>query len=229
VQQTVQVRRLHDWALLPRKNHVDRSRPREEAAMLAAHFRYHRQFRQAEACPPWVLGQELGWIIDSPVTITVSPLDDVQVASAGDGELREAGRLFGREEFWRRGEGYIAATRNDWLRTCQYRGLGGSWEGMFIPNGQGSAEWRLGWSIRIPEDCFLLVTALDENPGIMVPAGVLTARQAGRTWDGEGFSIAIRPERTVSLSRGQPVARIVLLSRDSLQARIEETEGTGSS
>lgn len=225
VQLTVQVRRLHDWALLPRKQHVDRAETREEARLLAEHFRYHRQFRRAEACPPWVMGQELGWVIPSPVTVTMSPLDDVQLAREEDAaDLRETGRLFGKEEFWRRGEGFIATSRNDWIRTHQYRGPGGSWQGMFLPNGQGSVEWRLGWSLRIPEDHFLLVTALEGTTGFTVPTGVLTDRQSNRTWEQDGFSLALRPERAVTVSRGQPIARIAVLSRETLQAKLMEAE-----
>lgn len=226
--QTVEVRRLHDWAIVPFKWRVDRSRPREEARLLAAHFRVHRQFRHAEACPPWVMGQELGWVIASPVTVTVSPLDDVQVAAGSEAEIRHSGQLLGRDEFWRRGEGYIATSRNDWLRSFQYRGGDGRWEGMFLPNGQGSVEWRLGWAVRIPADHFLMVAALDDDPGITVPTGVLTDRQVNRTWTEAGFSIAVRPTRPATLTRGQPIARIVLLSRDSLQAGLEPGETVGA-
>lgn len=220
--QGIQVRPLHEWAILPAKYQVDRNRARQEAQLLTTHFRYQRSVRYAEACPPWVMGQELGWVIPSPVNVTMTPLDDLQIAVDGDEELREAGRLFGRDEFWRRGDGYIATRRNDWLRTHQYRGAHGGWEGMFIPNGQGSVEWRLGWSIRIPDDHFLLVTGLDDDRGITVPTGVLTARQADRTWDEHGFSVAVRPDRAVGLARGEPIARIVLLGRESLQAKLEE-------
>jgi hypothetical protein len=58
----------------------------------------------------------------------------------------------------------------------------------------------------------------------MVPTGVLTDRQVNRTWEESGFSMAMRPTRPVCLTRGQPIARIVLLSRDSLQGRLEERE-----
>jgi hypothetical protein len=95
---------------------------------------------------------------------------------------------------------------------------------MFIPNGQGSAEWRLGWALRIPEDNFLLVTSLDDPTDLTVPTGVLTARQVNRTWEDGGFSIAVRPERALTLTRGQPIARIVLLAKQSLQSKIEVLE-----
>lgn len=84
------------------------------------------------------------------------------------------------------------------------------------------AEWRLGWAIRIPAECFLMVTGLDDDLGLTVPTGVLTDQQANRTWDEGGLSVAIEPTRTVRLRHGQPFARIVLLTRDILQAKLEE-------
>jgi hypothetical protein len=227
MQAIVEVRKLYPWAILPGKRHVDRAEAREEAKLLAGHFRYHRQFRQAEACSPWVMGQELGWVLRSPVTVELTQLADVQLAADEGGHIQDAGRLFGREEFWRRGEGFIATARTDWLRTYQFRGPGGEWQGMFVPNGQGSVEWRLGFGLRIPDGCFLLVSAVDDVDGFTVPTGVLTERQVNRTWNEGGFSIALRPDRSATVSRGQPIARVVLLARESLQARIEETGTRG--
>jgi hypothetical protein len=224
VQYTVEVRRLYPWAILPGKWHVDRAEAREEAQLLEEQFRYHRQFRRAEACPPWVMGQELGWVLRSPVTVELDQLDDVQLAAHDGLALQEVGQLFGREEFWRRGEGFIATARNDWLRTHQFRGPGGEWQGMFLPNGQGSVEWRLGFGLRIPAGYFLLVSALSDADGFTVPTGVLTDRQVNRTWDAGGFSIALRPDRQTKVNRSQPIARIVLLARESLQAHIKETD-----
>ena len=222
----VEITRLTSWALAPVKKRIARSSARQEAAVLAESFRYHRLFRHASACPPWVLGQELGWVILSPVTITLTPLDDIQLAAhehdGGAVDPREAARLLGREDFWRRGDGFIATRRTDWLRSYQFRGADGAWEGMFLPNGQGTVEWRLGWGLRIPDNAFLMITALDDGPDLTVPTGILTARQANRTSSGSGFSIAIRPTRPVTLERGEPVARIILLDRRSLQATLVE-------
>jgi hypothetical protein len=211
---------LTEWAIVPSKPQVDRRGPRQESVLLERSFRFHRQFRYPEACPPWVLGQELGWQIASPVTVTLTPVDEVQIAG-DDAEPREAARLLGREDFWRRGAGYIATGRTDWLRAFQYRGADGAWEGMFVPNGAGSVEWRLGWRIRIPDDTFLLVTSLEDSIGLTVPTGVLTAKQTNRTWDSGGFSIAVRPDHRVVVRRGQPIARLVLLGRESLQATLD--------
>jgi hypothetical protein len=221
VHPVLEVRRIHQWALLPEKRHVDRQPGREEAKHLDADFRYHRAFRRPEACPPWVMGQEAGWQLLAPISVTLNPIEDAQIGP--DEDLTAAGRILGMTEFWRRGEGYLATKPASWLRAHQYRGTGDAWESMFVPNGQGSAEWHLGFAARIPESYLLLITGLDEPAGLDVPTGILTDRQVNRTWDGPGLSVAIRPTDTIRLQRGQPFARMLLLHRDSLQAKLVET------
>lgn len=87
------------------------------------------------------------WSLCSPVTVELGQLDDVQLAAHDGAALHEAGQLFGREEFWRRGEAFIATARNDWLRTHQFRGPDGEWQGMFLPNGRPAARglWACCW------------------------------------------------------------------------------------
>lgn len=76
------------------------------------------------------MAQEIGWVLPSPLTVTLSPAVDVQVGA--DEDLAAACRLLGTSEFWRRGSGYIGTERSSWLRSYQYRGADGAWEAMFI-------------------------------------------------------------------------------------------------
>jgi hypothetical protein len=94
---------------------------------------------------------------------------------------------------------------------------------MFLPNGEGTVEWHLGWAARIPDDHLLMVSAID-GAALEVPTGVMTPRQVNRTWDGIGMSVAIKPTRPVRLARGEPFARITLLHRDTLQAKLDVHE-----
>lgn len=217
------VSRLYPWALLPSKNRIDRALERESAEIYAKHFRYERRVRSAVFCPPWVMGQELGWFIPSPIDITMEPLDDVQFTAESDTEVATVGRMLNRTEVWNRGTGWIATSSNGWLRLPQFKGAGDSWEGMFLPNGEGTVEWRLGWAARIPEEMFLLITGVDAGP-LRVPTGVMTAKQVNRTAEIGGMSIAVRPVRRTVITRGEPVARMVLLPREALQAVCIEEE-----
>lgn len=218
---SVSVKKIHPWSLLPQKTKVDRRLAREESEHLANHFRYHRSFRFREACPPWVLGQEVGWTLHSPVTIDLSPVQDMQFSA--EVEPKDISAIAGVTEFWRRDSGYIAAPKNHWLRSYQFRGLSDSWEAMFLPNGDGTVEWRLGWSLRIPEEYFLMVFGLDSGQGPDIPTGVLTSKQVNRTWDETGFSLAFEPSHN-RVVRGQPIARIVLMHRETLQAGLVEEQ-----
>ncbi|WP_255596431.1 hypothetical protein [Cellulomonas sp. C5510] len=217
----VTVRREYEWALPPEKHRTDRTAAHDEATLLAQHFRYVRRVRYPEACPPWVLGQELGWIIRAPLTVTVSPVHDLQVDAEAD--PNEIARLAGTSEFWSRSGGFITAPRSPWLRLHQFRGSSGAWEAVFLPNGDGSVEWRLGFSVDIPDEYFLLTQSIGV-PGIDVPPGVLTARQLRRSIGAGGISLAFRPTGDVSIQRGDPIARLVLLHRSSIQARLEVDE-----
>ncbi|MGW4412421.1 hypothetical protein ACWEJ6_51095 [Nonomuraea sp. NPDC004702] len=254
---TVRFDALYEWAIVPEKVKVARSAERETGELYRRNFRYQRHVRRAGSCPPWVLGQELGWIIRCPIDVTLTPIDDVQLdtvscspasspgrtgrasdrasngtagggpggrpaAAAGDGELAMLGRMLERPDLWRRDVGWLATPRTDWLRFHQFRNDEGGWEGMFVPNGEGSVEWRLGWSARIPPEMFLLVTGLDAPSGLEIPTGVLAARHVNATSGRQGMSLAVRPHRDTVLTRGAPLARIVLLHRDSLRAAAEE-------
>ncbi|MBF6169202.1 hypothetical protein IU486_31360 [Streptomyces gardneri] len=220
----IQIKKLYDWALLPEKPRVDRIAAATESDFLQQHFRFHRKFRYPEICPPWVLGQEWGWHILSPISLNLTPLDDVQVAA--DAQPEAAGRVLSVTEFWNRGEGYIAMRNNNWIKSFQYRNRGGAWEAMFLPNGAGTVEWHLGWAMKLPEEYLLLVTSLDDQGGLQVPTGMMTARQVNSTWDSTGISVAIRPLEQTRIERGQPFCRIAVVHRSCLQAKLQVVEPT---
>ncbi|MBW4717319.1 hypothetical protein [Saccharothrix obliqua] len=88
---------------------------------------------------------------------------------------------------------------------------------MFVPNGSGTVEWRLGWGIRIPDRYLLLVLGAG-HPGLEIPLGILLARVVNAMTDRGGFSLAVHPTEPTTVRRGDPVARVVLLHPDSVQA-----------
>jgi hypothetical protein len=219
----IEVFRQHPWAILPAKPRVNRAAEREAAETYAKHFRYMRRVRSAAACPPWVMGQELGWIIASPVDVTMDRLDEVQFGAEPESDVSSLGRMLNRTELWQRGSGWLATRSDGWLRFTQFRGHGESWEAMFVPNGEGTVEWRLGWAARIPDDMFLLIMGL-EDQSLQIPTGIMTAKHVNRTAETGGMSIAVRPLCRLTITRGSPIARMVLLHRDTLQATCREME-----
>ncbi|MFJ6438580.1 hypothetical protein [Streptomyces sp. NPDC091416] len=213
----VMFRALQPWAVVPDKPRFDRAGARAERDAYAQSFRYLRIPRLPADCPPWVLGQELGWTVRSPIEVTMSPLEDLGIAVPDQENIRQVGHRLGRSGLWQRGEDWLATKDADWLHLGDYRGQDGAWEGMFVPNGHGTVEWRLGWSARIPEQTFLMVMPL-ALAGLEVPLGVISAKTVNAMTARGGMSIAVRPACPVTLHRGQAVARLVLLHADTLRA-----------
>ncbi|WP_158828117.1 hypothetical protein [Streptomyces sp. NRRL S-118] len=162
------------------------------------------------------MGQELGWRVSSPVDITFSPLEQVEVD--GIAEAQEIGKVTNLSELWLRRKSQIATAKSNWLHLYQFKG-GQGWESMFLPNGVGTVEWRLGWSVDIPQGYFLLVLPGETTmEGVEILTGVLSSSATDRMSE-NGVSLAMKPTTTVTIRRKQPIARIVLLHADSLRAR----------
>ncbi|MGW1027720.1 hypothetical protein ACWD4J_29155 [Streptomyces sp. NPDC002577] len=227
----VRFRQLHPWSLPPRQYKVDRQQSRDHAAVFRESFRFGRAERQPEHCAPWVMGQELGWRVHSPIDVSFTTLDQIELDGVTDPEA--AGRAVNRTELWQREKSHLAVEKTSWLHLYQFKTVRG-WENMFLPNGVGTVEWRLGWAVDVPRGYFLLVLPL-ENPiaGLEVPTGILSSTAITRMSSENGLSIAVRPTVPTVIRRGQEIARIVLLHADSLQVRslydtAEEADQEGS-
>lgn len=211
----VPFRQLQPWAVLPSKYQVDRQRSRNDAEIYRENFRFVRAERRPEHCAPWAMGRELGWQVHSPVDIAFSPLDQTELDGVSEPEA--AGRAANRTELWQREKTYLAVEKTGWLHLHQFR-TGRGWENMFLVNGAGSVEWRLGWTADIPHGYFLLVLPLENTPRLEVTVGILSSSITARMATEHGLSIAVKPTAQTTVHRGQPIARIVLHA-DSLQAK----------
>ncbi|MBT2411120.1 hypothetical protein J7I94_11175 [Streptomyces sp. ISL-12] len=215
---------LYPWSLLPDKPRVDRAAARAERDLYTAEFRHVRITRLPEDCPPWALGRTLGWTVRSPVSCTMTPLTDTDVGVPDGEDARAVSLRAGGGQMWRRGTDWISVADGHWLRLYDFRNADGTWEAMFLPNGQGSAEWRLGIAVTCAEPYFLMVLPLDPPlEGLDVPVGILGAKTVNAMTAGGGISIAVRPTRPLEVRRGQPVARLVLLHPDTLRANAATT------
>ncbi|MEU2959007.1 hypothetical protein ACFWQ1_25305 [Streptomyces albidoflavus] len=213
----VRFHQLHPWALPPQQHQVNRQPSRTKARLLRENFRYTRAERQPEHCAPWVMGQELGWRVLSPADISFTPLDQIELDAVEDPE--GAGRAANRTELWQREKSHLAVEKTSWLHLHQFKTARG-WENMFLVNGAGTVEWRLGWGIDVPRGYFLLIVPSEQTPtGLEVPTGILSNTATSRMSQENGLSIAVRPTAPVAVRRDQEIARIVLLHADSLQAR----------
>lgn len=219
----VEVRARYPWAILPAKCKVGVESAKNDAAMYAENFRWMRSDRVPELCWPWRLGHEIGWTIASPVDIRMDRIDDVELAADVEG-VEAFAAAAGYSALWRRGKNFIGIRNAGWLRQAEVKTDRG-WEAMFVPNGGGSLEWHLGWDLEIPAGYFLLVFGMEELPDLEVPVGVMDSKALGRLNQTSGMAIAVRPRRPVSIARGQPVARMVLLHADSVKMQMTVREG----
>jgi hypothetical protein len=207
----------YPWSLVPNQGTVEKI-GRGPESDLSQHFRFTGKERLAQDCGPWRLGRSLGWVVQSPIDVKLAPLDDVAVNLAEeDGASELAGALGVNYQLWHRRVSSIAVRKNSWLHLHQFRGHEGQWEGMFLPNGQGTLEWRLGWNAHIEDQKFLVVLPLDGERRFEVPTGVLSHKQLDRMAEHGGMSIPLQPVTQVALRRGDPIARLLVVGADVLR------------
>lgn len=219
-------RSVYPWAILPDKAKVDVKAKRDEVRMVEENFRWVRASRSAELCWPWRVAHELGWVIRCPVDITMDALNDVETACPPE-HIPVVARMTNSTEYWEYDyapdsgrQRRVHFTRGaGWLALYDFR-VGGHVQRMFHMNGQGSVEWVMGWGATIPPTYSLLILPGDPVRNLEVITGIHDAKTLGRREGKDlGLSIAVRPTGPVTLRRGQPIARLILLHPDSLRAR----------
>jgi hypothetical protein len=152
----------YPWALVPEKSKVNRRGSQEDERIYAESFRWIRKSRVPEACWPWRVAEELGWIVRSPVDVRMTAIKDVELACPPD-EFDLLERSTGLSELWKRDTSFLALNRTSWVRLYDYRTEAG-FSAMFVPNGAGTVEWHLGWEVRIPDGYYLLILPLSQAP-----------------------------------------------------------------
>jgi hypothetical protein len=105
--------------------------------------------------------------------------------------------------------------RPPWLHQYQFR-EGEGWGSMFVPNGQGTVEWRQGWIPKDTGEHSIMIFPSEDLPDLGVLVGVLTPAVVSRLGT-TGFSVACNPQRTLRIDRGQEIARLVLVGPESLR------------
>jgi hypothetical protein len=186
----------------------------EKRRIYKSGFRFLRTDRQSAFCPPSANAQLIGWHILSPVDVLLSPINEVQF-QASEEEAKAIASQAGFNYLWQRDGVYIGVTTAIPLRLFDYKTSEGS-EAMFILNGEGTLEWRLGFQVLPPVGCGVLI--LDDPsfpkdlciPGFMSYENLLSLNSKG------GLSIAIKPTRSASIKRGDIIARLLLMPSDTV-------------
>ncbi len=205
--QSVEFRPKFSWALCPER----RKSPEPKLEIEHTAFRWLRAGRRASRCGPFKLGERLGWIVRAPVDVVLEPFDEIQFA-CDDEELELTMLVLGLAESWQRGDARIGIRQTLGLRAYDFQ-AGDHWEAMFLPNGEGTLEWRMGFEALIPDDHSLVLMGLADNVAFDIILGMLPAAILRRMNETTGFSIALRPKAKTRISRGQPIARLLVLDK----------------
>jgi len=212
----IKFRALYPWAILPKALTLAQSEPREEAVLYRDNFRWLRRARIQDLCMPWRLGQQVGWTIHCPVDIHMTPIADIELDR--DVDISALGDVADVQQVWRRSSTAIGLREKSWLSLYDFK-TGETWQSMFIPNGQGTVEWHLGWTIQIPENYFALVIPHEQQQRLVVPYGVLPSNTLNKVSEKAGFTLAVSPVVPLHVKRGEPIARLIVLPPDSMRHR----------
>lgn len=202
---------LYSWSLPPTKYEVKLSEARSRRDHFRGSFTHLRAERQPEFCPPWVQGATIGWRIKSPVDISLSPVQQTEITCSEDPAV--SARAVGMNQVWRRDNAALAVESCAWMGAYEFETPEGA-QSMFIPNGLGTVEWRLGWTATYPEGYGLLTIPSPECIDLGVQVGFFSVSTIGRLRS-KGLSIAISPRSNFTLHRGDEIARIVPVSKEA--------------
>lgn len=119
---------------------------------------------------------------------------------------------------------YIGLKPDGWFRVHQAK-VDGIWHSMFVPNGEGSFEWKMGWNVEIPEDFVLLLQPLAGEDHFIVHSGLLTAKRLIPFHYGLGLPIAFEPKKKKLIRRGDPLAKMLIFHKSTLTLNEEVVKG----
>lgn len=203
---------MHRWAILPKKHVADVESARARREIMRQNFVHLRAERQPEFCPPWVQGATLGWRIFSPIDVTLTPLEQVEVA--GGDSVEASARAVGKRQIWTRGDATIALDPPTWLNAYEFETDNGR-QSMFLPNALGTVEWRQGWTVEDWNDIGLLIIPSPKTPSLGVEIGLLSPATLKRIAP-KGISIAVAPSCEIKIKRGDEIARLIPISRECM-------------
>ncbi|WP_281200514.1 hypothetical protein [Staphylococcus schleiferi] len=204
----INILELFKWTELPKKGATGNLSNQYEG------LRWLSQERVKGKCWPYKLAIETSLEVLAPFDITCEPLVETQVSVNDEMELNKLSE-FTETTFWiKREKIYIGIRNSNWFRLYQYFS-NGSWHPVFIPNGQGSLEWRLGWGIEIPEGYSILIQPIEGESRFRIHPGILNEKKLKEMNDsGLGLSIAIEPIVEHKINKGDLLCRIYVVKLD---------------
>lgn len=213
---------LHDWTVLPRKKNKMNVESSE-----SDNIRYSNRTRVKGKCHPYKIANEFGWLIHSPFDINIEPVEDEYQIKCKDDEILSIGTTLEIDYWIKREQTYIGIRPSGWFRIHQAK-IKKEWTNLFIPNGEKSFEWRLGFGVKIPKDFILMFLPVESQKKIKVHHGILTKKHLDNAIDTElGISMAFDPLKKTMIKKDEVIGRIIIINKNSLnlEAKVIDYEG----
>jgi hypothetical protein len=205
-------------ALLPVKEKLSLSPEHDTEA------RWIKKRRVKGACWPYRSAKELGWTIYSPIDVEIHPLEEIQTTLEKPEEFARLKQLTDMDEWVQKNDILLGVKPSAWYKIHEYS-YEGRYRSMFIPNGEGTLEWRQGWTVDVPEDYLILIQPLEMmeakfivHPGLLVGSSLKSVQQH------LGLPIAFEPLKKCLVKRGEPLAKLYVLPKSILAIQNAPTQ-----
>ncbi len=207
---TITFRRLIQTAILPEKEKL------AKPELLDREARWIKNRRVKGVCWPYRSAKELGWTLYSPVDVAIHPLSEIQTTMDKPEEFARLKQLTDMDEWVQKDDILLGVKPSSWYKIHEYE-YEGRYRSMFIPNGEGTLEWRLGWSVDIPDDHLLLIQPIEmKDARFIVHQGLLMGTSVQSVQQHLGLPIAFEPLQPCKIIRGEPLAKLFVLPKSVL-------------
>ncbi len=207
---TITFRRLIQTAILPEKEKL------AKPELLDREARWIKNRRVKGVCWPYRSAKELGWTLYSPVDVAIHPLSEIQTTMDKPEEFARLKQLTDMDEWVQKDDILLGVKPSSWYKIHEYE-YEGRYRSMFIPNGEGTLEWRLGWSVDIPDDHLLLIQPIEmKDARFIVHPGLLMGTSVQSVQQHLGLPIAFEPLQPCKIIRGEPLAKLFVLPKSVL-------------
>jgi hypothetical protein len=211
----VRFKKVVDLAILPIKEKAEVPQFHDDSA------RWVKSRRVKGACWPYRMAQEIGWTIVSPIDIDIHPVKEIQTSAANPTEFARLKQLMPMEDWTQKDDILIGITPASWYKIHEYSHKG-LYYPMFLPNGEGTFEWRQGWSVEVPDQHVILFQPLETQDGRFITyPGLLMGPSIPRVQEKLGIPLAFEPLQSCRIHRGEPIAKLLILPKSVLSLKSE--------
>ncbi|MGG4493014.1 hypothetical protein [Brevibacillus reuszeri] len=212
---SIKFNQLLDFAILPAHEEIADTRWPDNSS------RWIKTRRVKGICWPYRKAKELGWTIHCPVDIDIQPVKEIQTSIENLTELARLKHMVPMEDWVHKEDVIIGVTPAAWYKIHEYK-YRGLYYPMLLPNGEGTFEWRQGWSVEVPKNHFILIQPIETQDGrFIIYPGMLHGPTLTRVQERLGLPLAFEPLKECRIRRGEPLAKLLVLPMSVLSIKSE--------